>query len=264
MHKELGKIPKTMKEIYRSAFDSDVLLAQPLGRILNKPFRSIKEIYDFLEERDALTDAIYGCSDPEGKYVFPFAVPEDKVNGGVGEVIAKLGSQYPGHHMETIQEHTCLVVNNLVELGMAESDAVLIGVLHDCGKKYVTATNAQGHLCFYNHEIVSAFLAGHWMLSNFYVDGDKLRLIIAVVFNHMELLSWKRQDHGIDDAREKLKNNLAGFFDCPVFAERAMDYINLITEADKSCKTEEEYEDAKAKIAIGKKLIASATSFSDY
>lgn len=157
---------------------------------------STRDIYDFLIGKDPLFRSIYGKGnfiDQEEQFVFPFIVGK-KIPEDIMEVVGPIGTQTSKYHQETLQQHVELVMANLVDAGVDESLAAKLAVLHDVGKKYTSATNAVGGVCFYNHAEISAFIAGHWLRKS--CDKGLAKEIVAIIYGHMlPFTSWNVEKH---------------------------------------------------------------------
>lgn len=154
-----------------------------------------KAIYDFLIEKDPLFRDIYGNGtfiNQEEQFVFPFVSGE--IPEGIKEVTGPIWTQTSIYHQETLLQHVELVAAHLIDEGVDEELAVLLAVLHDVGKKYTSATNKVGGVCYYNHAELSAFIAGHWLRAS--LDKKLAKEIVAVIYAHMlPKISWNVEKH---------------------------------------------------------------------
>lgn len=188
-------VPNKLNGIYSLSQDLDSYLcycSNTFETICNKRFKSIQEIYDFLEEPDALTDSEYGAPDEKGLYDFPlsFEPYDDKVKTPP-LFHGKVGDQTSCWHNETLKQHAALTTCNLVEAGVRKEDAAVLGVLHDCGKKYTARTNVyNGKVCFPEHENLSALLAGWWTKS-WGVTDERRHLWMAIIYGHIRFQEWQ-------------------------------------------------------------------------
>ena len=247
----IEKAPKTIAEIYEAIHTNDINLGEPLGQILNHGFKSLEDIYEFLDASDSLVDAMYDRNE-DGNYVFSFA---SKHGDDVTEIIAPLGCQTSRYHKEDFKQHVAIVSAKFAELGLSNKDAALYAVLHDCAKKYTFGTNYRGEVCFYGHEALSAFIGGYWLFNNWYMTGDELRQIIAVIWAHLHpRVTWAQKP----EERDKFIDQLRTFFDCPMKVDETMRLVDLFAQADLGCESEEEIEAYADIISRGEQIIRNA------
>jgi hypothetical protein len=259
MNKIFNVFPATLKEIY-DAIMANRRYGTDADKALDTQFFTggLVQVYKFLEQPDAATEAIYGAPDADGNVTFPFAI--SKVKPGVVEFVGKLGAQTSSYHKETVKQHTAIVVKNLVDAGVDPKMAAVLGVFHDCGKKYTTGTNAKGELCFYGHDYVSAYLAGQWLKDSFNMSGNELKLVMAVIFAHMQpKITWNQNP----EKRVAFMAMLDEFFDDDDKKEEYKQYfeflIDAIDKADVGIATEEEVAAAEGIIAEGESAICFAS-----
>ena len=152
--------------------------------------------YDFLTDKDPLFRSIYSEGTfvgQEEQFVFPF-ITGKKIPEDIKEIVGPIGTQTSKYHQETLLQHVDLVAANLVDAGIDEALAVKLAVLHDVGKKYTSATNAVGGVCYYGHAEISAFIAGHWLREIY--DEKSAKEIVAVIYGHMfPFTSWNVSKH---------------------------------------------------------------------
>ncbi len=197
-----------------------------------------RAVYDFLVEKDPLFRDIYGDGiffNQEEQFVFPFItrkrIPED-----VKEVTGPIGTQTSKYHQETLQQHVELVAANLVDSGVDEELAIRLAVLHDVGKKYTSATNKVGGVCFYNHAEISAFIAGYWLRQS--LDEKSAKEIVAVIYAHMlPFTSWNVEKHWKAGEpisyRQDFYEVLLRYMDNDVVAvDRIMSTIDVLSKCD--------------------------------
>lgn len=197
-------------------------------------------IYDFLVEKDPLFRSIYSESafiNQKEQFVFPFitgrAISED-----IKEVVGPIGTQTSKYHQENLEQHVALVVANLANAGIDEALATVLALLHDIGKKYTSATNQVGDVCFYNHAEVSAFIVGHWLRNESY--NERLaKEIVAVVYGHMfPLNSWNVSKHWktgelVDFRKDFYEGQLLRYCDGDkAFANHIMSLIDIFAKCD--------------------------------
>lgn len=256
MNEIIKSLPKTLPEVY-SAIANGTKFGEPIDTIISKKFSSLQEIYDYLEVPDALTDALYGDSDEDGNYTFPFAVK--KVKEGITEYKGIIGEQYSSYHKETIRQHTAIVVDNLGKM-IPLRMAAYLGVLHDCCKKYTLGTNAKGELCFYGHEYVSALIGGTWARDTLKLNNSQLKLIVALIFAHgMPKGEWQQNQEKRWDFFVTLDDyfgDIGTEEDVQNLKEQFSDYIDAIAAADQGCITVEDILNSSRKIEGGEKLIS--------
>ena len=196
----------TLKEAYDAKFETLLKAGMPadllkdLNDICNMSL-GVKGAYQFLHIEDKLFTDIYGGgeigSDGVKRFVYPF-VADKKIPDDIREAYGPIGTQTSKWHYETLQQHVALVAANAVDAGIEPKLAVALAVLHDIGKKYTSATNKVGGVCFYNHAQVSAFIATHWLSNWTYpMDWDEMGdEIIVVIYAHMyPHTTWKGTKH---------------------------------------------------------------------
>ena len=200
--------------------------------------KSTKAVYDFLVDKDPLFRDIYSDGtfiDQEEQFVFPFIVGK-KIPEDIKEVVGPIGTQTSKYHQETLQQHVELVVANLIDVGIDEALAVRLAVLHDIGKKYTSATNAVGGVCYYNHAELSAFIAGHWLRQSY--DEKSAKEIVAIIYDHMlPFTSWNVERHWKTgepvNYRQDFYGVLLRYIDNDVAAaDRIMSTIDTFAECD--------------------------------
>ena len=200
--------------------------------------KSIKASYDFLVDKDPLFRSIYGEGSligQEEQFVFPFIVGK-KIPEDIKEVVGPIGTQTSKYHQETLQQHAELVAANLIDTGIDKDLAVKLAVLHDIGKKYTSATNAVGGVCFYNHAELSAFIVSHWLRQS--CDEKTAKEIVAVIYGHMlPFTSWNVEKHWKTgepvNYRQDFSGQLLLFMDNDVAsADRIMSAIDTFAKCD--------------------------------
>ena len=216
-------------------------------------------IYDFLVKKDPLFRSIYGIGHLHGGeeiFDYPFIVGK-KIPEGTKEVSGPIGEQTSKYHRETIQQHVALVAENLVDANVPKDLAVILATLHDIGKKYTTATNKVGDVCFYNHGEVSAFITGYWLRQMY--DERRAKGIMAVIYGHMLPYSWNVTTHWktgepVDFRRDFYEGELLPYcyYDV-VFAREIMSLITTFSSCDEGVS--EFTPVILNKIARGQKLI---------
>ncbi len=225
MHEALKGIPTTLAGIYNNVASGKFLFEGQVKRT----FEDIEEMYKYLDTPDKLTDTLYG-NYIKWKYTFPFAKEPDDIS--IKEYRGYLGDQYSKWHKESVKHHAAIVTVNLIEAGELPRCAVLLGVIHDAGKKYTCATNKAGELCFYNHALVSAYI-GLWWAWNFLAEEER-KPFLAVIYGHD--LPWQRwQKH--PEEKERYQNELIEFLDQEA-ATRAIALIEKLSECDEGCEDE--------------------------
>lgn len=250
MNEIMEQLPKTPKEIYESIVNGEKF-GSPLDGIIGKKFKNLKEIFDFIDKPDELTDVIYGKPDNQGIITFPFAVEE--AESGVVECRGKLGDQTSRYNKENMKQHTAMVAGKLFERLDCPRMAACYAVLHDCGKKYTCGTNSKGDLCFYGHATVSAYLAGAWMRNLYGTDGDSLMMVIVVIAAHMlPNADWRINREKRDEFFEDFHVLFDEANEARLEAERLID---TIAESDRGCLTEAEVKSQKALIDKGLYII---------
>lgn len=188
-------IPTRLSEIFTSAMmlkEGDLVSYQNGEEFVNvcqMSFSHVSEIYEFLDVPDSLTDYVYGNPGEDGKYSFP--VPEtysDRVKP-VLPYRGSIGEQSNLWHTENLKEHAAIVACNLVAAGVKPEMASMLGVLHDCGKKYSAETNSNRDVYFPEHETLGAYLTICWT-HDWALTEDEKRLLAAIVYGHMKYHDW--------------------------------------------------------------------------
>ena len=176
------------------------------------------DIYRFLADKDFLFRSIYKKEknvSREEQFVFPF-IKGKTIPDGIKEVVGPIGTQTSKYHHETLQQHAAVVAANLVDVGIEKALAVKLALLHDIGKKYTSATNKIGEVCFYEHAPVSAFIAGYW-LRQWPISKRLAKKIVAVIYSHtFPYASWNITKHWktgepVDYRRDFYKRQLIGY-----------------------------------------------------
>lgn len=186
-------LQEVIKANYKTLFQVGMteVMAKCFIDVCEMEITSPNEAYDFLKKNDRLVQYIY---EPVGEAIrFPLANEKFKVEPIVGPI----GTQTSVYHKEDLADHTCLVAANLMKMNagfIPKSEALkgisnrflftTLAVLHDLGKKYTSAVNKKGEMCFYNHAQVSAFIASSWM-QNWGLADDAIEIIVASIFYHM-------------------------------------------------------------------------------
>ena len=209
---------RSLKEIYRGEhFDGMTFhTIGLLSRIVDDlSKRDIAGIFEFLSEPDALFLFIYNLG-KDDIYYYPFV--DDRMRPrDMHKAEGPVGAQYSRYHWELLWQHVCYVVAKLVEQGhFTVREAVLLAIWHDVGKKYTTATNSRGEICFYNHASVSAFLATKALDPK--LEYEERKRLIAIIYGHMQPLTlWNRStDYETGepiDAKMDFFKELLEFFD---------------------------------------------------
>ena len=162
----------TLQEAWEGDFDLLAKRGMPakwidaLESICQKDMSTALEVYGFINEEDRLVATIYYQQElggHDGSFFYPF-VDDEEIPDGVEKVSDNIAYLTTESHQETIQQHACLVADSLRERDLfSRRVTAWLAAAHDIGKKYTAATNAEGELCFRNHAIVAAFIAGHWL-----------------------------------------------------------------------------------------------------
>ena len=129
--------------------------------------------------------------------------------------------------------------------------------MHDLGKKYTSATNKVGQICFYNHAAISALIAKYWLRGT--NSQTTVKYIVATIYAHMlPYTDWQRTTDfrtGLPrDFRHEFELQLKDFYDGhPGDIQRTMELIDLLAKCDEGIQEiTPEYEQ---KIASGREII---------
>lgn len=231
MNELLKAIPTTLEGIYNNVEHGKFLFE---GKV-KRTFNDIEDIYKYLDTPDKLTDELYG-EYKNWKYTFPFAT-NITPNPGVARFRGYLGSQYCKWHYESVKHHAAIVTENLLQAGELPRCAAILGVAHDCGKKYTCATNKRGELCFYDHNIASAYF-GLWWAWRFLAEEER-KVFLAVVYGHD--FPWQQKWKENPEAKEAYEKELQGFIGEE--SKRAIALIEKLAECDKGCENEDYMKD---------------------
>lgn len=224
----------------------------------NRP-DNLEEVHNFFDLPDLLFRSIYdevGTENGEKLYLYPFiqgaAIPDH-----IEEVVGPIGTQTSKYHQESLKDHIALVAKNLVDNGLSGTLAVQLAVMHDLGKKYTSATNKVGQICFYNHAAISALIAKYWLRGT--ASKSTIKQIVAVIYAHLlPLTTWNRTVHwktGLPcNFRQDFEHELESFYDGnQVDVKRTMELIDTLTKCDEGIlEMTPEY---AQKIARGRELI---------
>ena len=240
-------VPKNLQDIWMIS-EEGFFPGDPLGEIAKKDFRSPGEVFKFLEKPDALTQAIYGEPDDNGKYAFPLIdEPDDDIEPYWGYI----GDQTSYWHRESIKEHACYVTYNLYEAGVRHSYAAALGVFHDCGKKYCAETDNNGEVWFNDSEYVSALLAACWTKA--WLPEHLRRRLTAVIYGHLECaMGWNKGTK----TPKKFLAEVAEFLESEVDAKRVYGLTCLLGACDEGIRSGGLINTEK--VSSGKNLILSA------
>lgn len=264
----------SLRDAYDADFDTLLKMGMPADLIerlhdICSMSLGARGVYQFLNVEDELFTRIYGegeiGDDGVKRFVYPFVagkvIPED-----VKEVFGPIGTQTSKWHYETLQQHVALVAANAVEAGLPPKLAVALAVLHDIGKKYTSATNKVGGVCFYGHAKVSAFIAAHWLANWMYpMDWEMMRDIVVVVYAHMfPHTTWKDKTHWKTgkpvNYRQDFYEELLAFCEGDKEAtNRLMEIIDTFEKCDVGVETEVIPPEIEQKIKRGEDLILNTT-----
>lgn len=218
----------------------------------------IPGVFDFLSEPDPLFHYIYGYG-KDDIFTYPF-IEGKRIPEGIVEVKGPVGTQDSRYHRESLEEHVCLVAALLAEQGyFTKRQAVQLAVWHDIGKKYTTATNARGEICFYNHAQLSTYLAAR--SGCFDSDGEAPRLL-PIIYGHMQpMTSWNQsKDWETGEPRdykaEFFEEMKSYWFGREEFAAQAVKDIEMFTLCDIGVEDVSGPE-IRRKIEAGRELIMS-------
>lgn len=220
---------------------------------------NLEEAYNFFGLPDLLFRSIYdevGTENGEKLYLYPFiqgaAIPDH-----IEEVVGPIGTQTSKYHQESLKDHIALVAKNLFDAGLSGTLATQLAVMHDLGKKYTSATNKVGQVCFYNHAAISALIAKYWLRGT--NSQTTVKYIVATIYAHMlPYTDWQRATDfrtGLPrDFRHEFELQLKDFYDGhPGDIQRTMELIDLLAKCDEGIlKMTPEY---AQKIARGRELI---------
>lgn len=245
----------------------EIICSQSLG---------MKQAYDFLDKEDLLFGEIYGkwakeLVDGRWHYTYPF-VEGQQIPDGTREVVGPVGTQTSKWHKESLKQHAAYVVANLVkETDLDVETAVRLGVLHDVGKKYTSATNKHGGICCHEHAKVSAVIASCWLHK---LPPEQRKTVFAVIYAHMfpqnEWNPEKKQSlnratladhHRLYRDPEQVKagfyKELVSFLNGDVhWADRIMDLVYVFAKCDKGIT--EFTPDVLERIKLGEAIIRGA------
>ena len=220
---------------------------------------NLEEAYNFFGLPDLLFRSIYdevGTENGEKLYLYPFiqgaAIPDH-----IEEVVGPIGTQTSKYHQESLKDHIALVAKNLFDAGLSGTLATQLAVMHDLGKKYTSATNKVGQVCFYNHAAISALIAKYWLRGT--ASQTTVKYIVATIYAHMlPYTDWQRTTDfrtGLPrDFRHEFELQLKDFYDGhPGDIQRTMELIDLLAKCDEGIQEiTPEYEQ---KIASGREII---------
>lgn len=233
-------IPAHLSELFTSAMmlrEGDLVSYQNGEDFVNvclMDFSHISEIYDFLETPDGLTDYAYGELGEDGKYTFPTPEPYSDRAKPVTPYRGVVGEQTSLWHTESLKEHAAMVTYNLAAAGAKPELAAMLGVLHDCGKKYSAETDSNGELYFPDHELLSAYLTICWT-HDWDLAEDEKRLIAAIVYGHMKYYEWHKGTAKSTKSERDFIKEVAKVFNEDI-AVKAYGLVNLIGASDESVK----------------------------
>ena len=257
----------TMKEAWEGDFNLLAKRGMPEEQVMalkavveDLKNRSVSEVFEFLADTDPLFHAIYGYG-KDDIFVYPFVAGKE-IPEGIKEVEGKVGDQSSKWHWESLLEHACYVCAKLKEQGyFSEAEAILLAVWHDIGKKYTSATNHVGGVCFYNHAAVSAFIAAKALVgSKLSVDTGKR--LVAIIFGHMQPLTLWNVDKDWQtgkpvDYKMKFFKEMLDFFDGDyAMAGKIVGDIDIFKECDLGIAKEDiDKPEIREAIARGRELI---------
>ena len=207
-----------------------------------------KSVYEFLVDADdPLFRNIYGDGliDIDGRTIFSYPlVKMKKMPADMKPATGPIGTQTSKYHQEDILQHVALVALNLVNNGVSEELAKKLALLHDVGKKYTSATNKIGEICFYGHAEVSAFIVAQWLKKDESIDELTAKKIVAVTYGHMfAFLGYP----------EGFQTELAILLGDDDVAAETIDLIEKFSGCDEGVT--EFTDEIMAKIATGQKLL---------
>lgn len=144
--------------------------------------------------------------------------------------IESLNIQTSKYHQELLLDHIAIVAHKMYELTVFTSRkqnkiAVAIAILHDLGKKFTVKINQAGEICYWNHEILSAYLARDYMLihnQNDYFTDEVINMISIVIHQHLQLKLI------CDDIARRCY--IEGFR--KIYGEEAYNYLEMLDQAD--------------------------------
>lgn len=215
-----------------------------LKGICDNPPATAAAVYDFLAEKDPLFCSIYGTGEQingEEIFTFPFATGQ-AIPDSIIEITGPIGTQVSKCHRENLFQHIELVATNLAATDMPESLAVKLAVLHDIGKKYTSATNKVGEICYHGHEKVSAFIVGHWLRHQGY-SYKTAQALVAVIYGHMQpATKWNTKYRWRTGEPVDYKNDfyeeLLEYYGNVHLADRTMSIIEVLAKCDEGVTTD--------------------------
>lgn len=158
---------------------------------LNKKF-DVEDYLSFQSEEDELTEEIYK-KDEKGLIIFPLRSKKGTPYHG------HLGEQTSRYHHESIAEHIKMTVEGMLKENLQEfnnEEIILLGMLHDAGKKYTGGTNVRGEICFYGHEKISADIACQ-VYDVLGYTKEKSKIFIDAIAGHMlPMNAWNNSSNG--------------------------------------------------------------------
>ena len=221
------------------------------------PKLDYKKAYCFLVEEDPLTKDLYEPIETDDVLKFKFGFINAAIPDNIKEVIGPLGIQTSKYHAEDLLQHVSIVAADLVDSGMSVERAIKLALYHDIGKKYTTATNKIGEICFYNHAQISSFILSQWLRDE---DRDESRILIAAVYAHMyPMADWAvekdwRTGVPVFYRKDFYNDLLLNYCDYDSdMANEIMSVIDTLAKVDVGVHSIDEK--VKEKIARGQKLI---------
>jgi len=258
-------VPQELRKILVSNFGFESEYSK-LRALAYKEFNSLSDIYDFLNKADEYTYGVYGLPDGcPGLETFTFPLEKKSIRG-VTPYRGHIGDQTSTWHHESLKDHAAIVTCNLFNAGVKAEIAALLGVLHDCGKKYTAKTGQDGYLTFPNHEKLSALLAKEWLKScgfrqhPCFPDSDEIDILAAVIFSHSESFGWHKGTEESKKSEEKFFEEMRRYFDedevIKIYA-----LTNLLCISDEGVKDEDDIPEDK--IRKGRRIIEGVFIFGD-
>lgn len=192
MNKIIADLPiNTLEEIFSA---DEHKFPEEVKAVLR--WEGVEAYFRSQSEEDALTRALYGDADKDGRVRFPAATDNVTL-----ECIDRIGTQSSRYHGETVEEHIQLVFLYIHRIS-ADRNFLLMALLHDCGKKWTAGTNKRGEICFYGHDKLSALFANSYLKQMGVSDEDR-EWIVTGIYYHMRPKKWERMENA---AREKIRH----------------------------------------------------------